>query len=518
MQLSPAELSLPYPDWRPGQRELLTRIALSDAKYLLLEAPTGSGKSAVSASVGHLLGKASLWLTSTKALQDQYVDTIPEMVAAKGRDNYTCDIEPWHSALRAPCTEGVRCRYVRSPACAYYKAKISAGVSPRAVLNYQYWLAQANYNGDFTPVPLLVCDEAHLIEDELRKFIQIEVRVNLLSALSLSTPKVKTLEGWRDWANTTIPVLTKQIEMIRLPDLRKRASRLLEALFDIAYAVDEDTWTYSSDHRGKYTWKPVWVQPWTKGLLLDHAEKIIFMSATILDRASYCAGLGLPESETEFIRVPSSFPARRRPLFYTPVGKVRGANQDNWPRVVEEVDAVMGVQSGRGLIHTGNYKLARYIAGNSRFRSRLITHDTRSRAESVYRLRATPGSVLVSPSMTTGVDLPYELCDFQIICKLQFPDLTDEQVIKRKKAPGGRAWYTWQTACTLVQAYGRGMRAADDACKTYLLDGSFGGFFWQTCRDMLPSWFKEAIIWPKRGSDGPKVSIADQIKAARGEL
>jgi len=56
------------------------------------------------------------------------------------------------------------------------------------------------------------------------------------------------------------------------------------------------------------------------------------------------------------------------------------------------------------------------------------------------------------------------------------------------------------------------MRAPDDNCTTYLLDGNFGHYFHANVKDMLPHWFREAIIWPRKGDD-PDVSVEDQIAA-----
>lgn len=58
--------------------------------------------------------------------------------------------------------------------------------------------------------------------------------------------------------------------------------------------------------------------------------------------------------------------------------------------------------------------------------------------------------------------------------------------------PRGQSWYSWIAACNLVQAYGRGMRAADDACDTYLLDSNWR-WFKHSVQSMLPAWFLGAL-------------------------
>jgi hypothetical protein len=76
--------------------------------------------------------------------------------------------------------------------------------------------------------------------------------------------------------------------------------------------------------------------------------------------------------------------------------------------------------------------------------------------------------VLISPSMNEGVDLPGDLCRFQIIYKLPYPDLADKQI--RLRANADEDWYNYKTSLALIQAYGRGMRHEDDYCTTYLID------------------------------------------------
>jgi ATP-dependent DNA helicase DinG len=64
----------------------------SDYRYILLEAPTGSGKSAVGIAVALTLGSSYI-CTSTKDLQAQYKRDFPFTRIAKGMDNFSCLIK-----------------------------------------------------------------------------------------------------------------------------------------------------------------------------------------------------------------------------------------------------------------------------------------------------------------------------------------------------------------------------------------------------------------------------------------
>jgi ATP-dependent DNA helicase DinG len=99
-------------------------------------------------------------------------------------------------------------------------------------------------------------------------------------------------------------------------------------------------------------------------------------------------------------------------------------------------------------------------------------------------------TVLISPSLYTGIDLKDGLSRFQIIVKVPYPDLTDRWINAKMQNDNG--WYYWQTALRLVQAYGRSVRSKQDWAKTYILDSAFAHFL-KNHRNMFPDWFTSAI-------------------------
>ena len=58
-------------------------------KYVILEAPTGTGKSWIASTLA-LWKKNVTILTSQKGLQDQYESDFPFVKTVRGRDNYDC--------------------------------------------------------------------------------------------------------------------------------------------------------------------------------------------------------------------------------------------------------------------------------------------------------------------------------------------------------------------------------------------------------------------------------------------
>jgi Rad3-related DNA helicase len=95
--------------------------------------------------------------------------------------------------------------------------------------------------------------------------------------------------------------------------------------------------------------------------------------------------------------------------------------------------------------------------------------------------------------MDRGVDLPDDLCKCQVIAKVPYPNLGDKQVSARlHNTKDGKLWYAAETARTIVQMCGRGVRHANDECVVYVLDSSFLRWYaqWQL---LLPVWFRQAI-------------------------
>jgi hypothetical protein len=89
-------------------------------------------------------------------------------------------------------------------------------------------------------------------------------------------------------------------------------------------------------------WKPVDVGPLADELLLGHAQRVLMLSATVLDEPPSCAGSGSTREEAAVIRVASTFPPERRPLVLRPVARLTRHHQAReLPLLVDEVAAIM---------------------------------------------------------------------------------------------------------------------------------------------------------------------------------
>lgn len=125
-------------------------------------------------------------------------------------------------------------------------------------------------------------------------------------------------------------------------------------------------------------------------------------------------------------------------------------------------------------------------------RWRLIVHKPDSDREEL--LKRFHGSnhpmILVSPSMTEGVDLKEDLGRFAIFPKVPYPSLGDKWVKARNGAD--ERWYPTQVAKTLIQGAGRVCRSQDDWGYTFILDGAFDQFYNRNA-NYFPDWFTDAL-------------------------
>lgn len=510
-------MPFPFKTYRQGQLEAITaaRDAFKRGKrFVVIEAPTGSGKSAIAVTLAREAGSAYV-LTAQKLLQEQYLRDFPDLALMKGRANYRCLVAPTHAAA-APCITGRK--FPECDDCPYFRAKDEAMAADNALLNYAYYLTELNYQGGFGPRELLILDEAHNAEGALMSFTYVTLSDVQLRRVGIAEmiPTAFDDGEFFEFAEDIVPLLTKrrrefetQLKGAKLPEgialellgHKQWLDNLLARLELLSYSRDEENveWVVertSGSEGQSVTFKPVKVAAFAQELMFRFGERVLMLSATILDPPTYLRSLGIEPEDAEIIAVASEFPPENRPIFPKNTARMtRHYMERDLPKLVHEITELMEAHpDDKGLIHTHTYKIAAYIAKNlpKRYQSRLVTHygaDGRDMALEQH-LRSRGPTVLLTPSMTEGIDLPGDLSRWQVICKLPYPYLGDPQIARRKAIDP--SWYDWRTCLTVVQAYGRSVRSADDFAVTYVLDADFGAFV-KRQRGRLPGWFLEAV-------------------------
>jgi ATP-dependent DNA helicase DinG len=289
-----------------------------------------------------------------------------------------------------------------------------------------------------------------------------------------------------------------------------------ELLIDIVQDIDKLTrtinnilsnpknWIVSEVHKENYDvlrveFKPLDASKYIR-TVVEKCPRTLIMSATILDHRTFEKNLGLDtgDNRTKFIQIQSDFPIENRPIFPLSVEYLNFSNlqqTDVKTKISRAIDNIMHIHSNdKGIIHTTSYEQLNFIKENlSKMNSRrLILTDPEIQRDEVIKehIDSKKPTVLISPSLHTGLDLKDNLSRFQIITKVPYPNIADKWTSEKRKI--NEEWYYWQTALRLVQAYGRSIRSKDDWAKTYVLDAAFN-YFVKMNVNILPKWFVSAI-------------------------
>jgi len=520
---------------RPEQARLLATLgdALAEIaddprapRVLVVEAPPGVGKSHVAMTLARWSGDAYL-LTSQKLLQDQYEREFGrDLALVKGRDNYVC--ERYHGAP-VPTSRGM-CRRVRGPVCGcpYVRAKQKALNAPVFCTNTAYFATLRHWHAEqLRRRRLLIIDEAHNLEGQLvgvftARFSHDEMRTWFGGPL----PRLPLADDYRPLLASHVRRLEGSLEEVRLrlealrpaeippelfleaPPSREEQSLLEQretlegALARITFFLEAEDreWIvrYPESAGAELALVPLTVAAMARDLFAECAEVTVLSSAYLGHRTVPAEYFGLAESDVRVCATPSPFAVEQRPIVYRPVGALSQATRARLePALFAEVAAILAAHPrDKGLIHVPSYDAGRRLvydlgARAPRESRRLLWIDSaggKAGALDLHRASTLP-TVLVSPSLREGVDLPDEYLRFQVLTKLPYPDLGDPWTAARRSRDP--RWYAVETAKALVQAYGRSCRHAEDEGVTYVLDAQFARFL-QHYRVLLPEWFLDA--------------------------
>lgn len=509
-------------------------------RFVVLEMGTGCGKSATGVTVARYLQSlyesgdqrvklgGAYVLTTQKVLQEQYMrdfgDNKGKLKLIKSARNYTCqfyDDRPEKiscAEIRRLLKSRASCSVVYKmcdQSCKFQEAREIFNESPEGTTNYAYFLTAATYTKEVQRRGLLILDEGHNIESALSGFVRIAFSNFFYKhVLGVKTPTASASQhAVYTWlTKTCYPKLQAVIKERRnkvvntldsieaissardLEDLERNCKRI-ETFMSI---YDPNKWVLDVsklDKRGErlYEFKPVDVTEYAQTLLFAYSDRVLVLSATILDRDVFCESIGIDKNNVSFMRIPSPFSPENRPIHFLPVGSMsKAAIEKTLPVMAETVKMLLDQHpNDKGIIHCVNYRVAKYIVDNVKS-SRLLTHESNDRDATIERHCQSPDpTVLVSPSMMEGVDLADDMSRFQILCKVPFPYLGDASVKKRMEQ--NEKWYPYQTVKSIVQAFGRSIRNETDHAVSYILDSDWERFY-RLNTQMFPEEFSSALM------------------------
>lgn len=492
---------------RPAQEKALAviqRARDNSKKFVLLELPTGTGKSAVAIAAAQWAstwGNGAYILSPQKTLTAQYMRDFAScgLAELRGRASYPCrDFE-------TDCEVGGSLRGKDATtclSCPYKAAKDDFVANKMGVTNFDYFLAETLYSGQLPRRSMLVIDEAHNLEQKVLGFTDFEIFPSTLQRYSVAIPTFENgdVEGASEWIQKEmIPAVDNFISNIPEGDVdnsdsRREAENLLRRMRRFI-GSDQQEWAFWSDGK-TLVFRPLGAAKYAGDFLFARADIVVIMSATILDFNVFSRTLGLADQDCECLAVPSDFPVKNRPIYYRPLGSMNFRNKgETLPKIAEALDKLLRARPDRkGLIHTNSYEMNRILtkalaaAGHG---ARIITHGPGGAEGAIERHRKSRGpTVLCSPAMTEGLDLRDDLSRFQVVVKVPYPNFKDPYVAARKQLDGG--WYPWQTAMRLIQATGRSVRSQTDFAETYIVDSDFQQFR-RMSRHLLPGWWLDAV-------------------------
>ena len=513
-------------------------------KFYLLNLPVGVGKS-------HLAMMISEWykknvnkmarvdiITNSKLLQDQYSGTYESISDLKGKENYECE------SYSCSCAQGAefnRLNKTTCEDCPYSSAResyINGGVS---LTNFYLYILYAMYNQKLMEsrnARVLIVDESHEFDDVMSDFVSIKITETIIKKFKFSNEyemikelkKVNSISSYVDYLkglNAEILETCEQMEkgMVKAPrnvvedkrDLKiskvlstknsdvklmnlvsdMKQMQLKIEVFLKEYKDNPNNWVLESNYNEKLKQKelslePIWAYDYLDKYVFSHYDMVFLMSGTILDKNLFCNLNGLDTSRAVYYSIGSPFPVSNRPIFYMPLGKMSyKSKEDTFKNYIPYIKKLLDkYKNKKGIIHTNSFELANWIQKSIKD-PRLIFHDSSNKDEMLKKhFDSDEPTVIVSPSMDTGVSFDNDKARFQIIAKVPYPSLGSQK--NKMRQNNNPDWYSWKTVCGLIQMTGRSVRSDVDYADTIIIDGGFGDVIKHSSH-FLPDWLQEAI-------------------------
>jgi len=532
---------------RPEQQACLDFIEKTwnekpKTKFFLLDLPTGVGKSYLALMIADLYTKKNFGarfdiITNSKLLQDQYSNSFGSINDLKGKENYECE------TYGSSCAQGAEFGRLNKKSCegcphtiareSFINGKISLTNFYLHILYALYMPKVLENRGS----NVLIVDECHTLDTVISDFISIKITETILKRLQINDKgtlqklkSVKSIDSYVEFLEYLVDEIQPTIDQIEgslaaekrsavadkrdnriskvfgvkshdikmmqlVTDLQQYQSKI--TIFLKEYKADPHNWVLESQYNEKtrqneLSLEPIWAYDYLDRYIFSRYETVFLMSGTILDKNLFCQLNGLDVQSTAYYSIPSPFPDQNRPIFYMPLGKMSFANKENtFKNYIPFLNKILNkYKDSKGIIHTNSFELANWIQ-KSMDNPRLVYHDSSNKDEVLQGHFATKAaSVIVSPSMDTGVSFDDDLARFQIVAKVPYPSLASQKNKMRQKI--NPDWYAYRTVQNLLQIFGRVVRSNTDRGDTIIIDGSFGDVMKYNSH-YIPAWVQRTI-------------------------
>ena len=521
---------------RNAQIQLINKInfAIKNGyKNIILEAGTGTGKSAIATTLANMY-EDSYILTMTKQLQEQYLDDFGDMlVEIKGKGNYECN-------YKGKCDFCIKAEYnlARCGDCNYLIAFREAKKSKNVITNYDFMYRVGVDNQMLDPRQLLILDEAHNLERKMlmlsshaleREYISTKFGIDIFEAVmkkevSYSHIK-KESQYWIDVCENLMKVCREHIEKIEgtgkdvqvtLDEFENDPSKYSNVDYVEKQILESDLKGFNSIRLGLESgdliidvpefksiknnkmdisaeFKPYSVSDATQNLL-EFGNTRIFLTGTLGSMEKFCQWNNINPENTYYIYEKSPFEVSNRPIYMDFVANMSGHTKGvpNWKnkKAISKIKELIDrYPNQKGVIHTSSNEQAFWIMDNLReYNLLFVGGESRNQVLKEFN-ESKEAAIIIGASIKDGVDLKGDLCRFQIIFKVPYPQLNEQVKYRKSLDP---SWYFYQAVMAIMQAYGRGIRDNDDYCDMYIIDSNFKNLF-EFNRSFFNEYFTEAL-------------------------
>ena len=444
-----------FPSKEPRELQLETISKIYDAiengyKYIILEAVSGFGKSLIAIALSNIYSEGKSYiLTPTHLLIDQYINDF-KISKLKTRTSFKCKKNGQNCSAYLCAykncyhfeASNFKKDFKKSMSCNYlYNLKESLKTNS-AICTYDYFIQENFYHSDYLkPRKLLIFDEAHNLDDKFSKAIALKIHLNQFRELGLNESKeyqniiqnedyyyylIKFKKEYESRLKKMESGSHKYISFKkRLNDIKNFMKYFDKSNSNLVFKKDNDYWIF----------RPIKINEMINDALLKNGEVCIFMSSSIFDHENFAYDMGIDEDEIFSIRVPNIFDLTNNPIklyneFNMNAENIKNGMAKNTLRTIKQI--LKNHNNEKGVIHTTNYDCAFYLKKHID-NYRLKTHYNEKDREKVLNdfKKSKDPLVLISPSMNEGVDLPEDLCRFQIIFKLPYLPPDDSWINKR---------------------------------------------------------------------------------------
>ena len=534
---------------RKEQRECLEFIKKTleknpTNKFFLLNLPTGVGKSYLAMMISDFYKKNVNRMarvdviTNSKILQDQYETTFDSINGLRGKENYECE------SYACSCAQGAefnRLNKTTCDACPHSSARdgfINGGIS---LTNFYLYILYAMYNQklmESRDAKVLIVDECHELDSVMSDFVSIKITETIIKKFKFSNEydliknlknvnSIATYVDFLKYFNIEILETCEQMEkgMVKAPrnvtedkrdlkiskvlNTKNSDVKIMNLITDLKqyqlkiemflkeYKDNPNNWVLESNYNEKSKQKelslePIWAYDYLDNYIFSQYDMVFLMSGTILDKSLFCNLNGLDPSKTEYYSIPSPFPVSNRPIFYMPLGKMSFKNkEETFKNYIPYIKKLLEkYKNKKGIIHTNSFELSNWIKKSIKD-PRLIFHDSTNKDEMLkLHMESDQPTVIISPSMDTGVSFDDDSARFQIIAKVPYPTLGSQK--NKMRMSNNPAWYQYKSVSGLLQMAGRPVRSETDYADTIIIDGSFGDIM-KYSSHFLPDWFQSSI-------------------------